>query len=82
MGSEMINHTPDGLKVANGNNPTSQKSVEAILKDSAPIPKGVPQVSGIEFDDYKDRDITVTDLVSSMENMGFQASEHFLPRDL
>lgn len=52
-----------------------QKSTEAVLKDSAPIPDDVPEVGGIDFDDYKDHDMTVTELLLGMENMGFQASE-------
>lgn len=49
-------------------------STDAVLKPSAPIPTGVHEVSGVEFNDYADRDITVADLVSNMTNMGFQAS--------
>ncbi|KAL9073449.1 MAG: hypothetical protein Q9161_002870 [Pseudevernia consocians] len=49
-------------------------STDAVLKPSAPVPTGVHEVSGIEFNDYADRDITVADLVFNMTNMGFQAS--------
>ena len=55
---------------------TPQISTAAILKDSAPVSKDVPQVSGVEFDDYAHRDISVVDLLSGMENMGFQASRY------
>lgn len=62
--------------IANGQ-PNSQAptlSTDAVLKPSAPVPNGVHQVSGIEFNDYADRDITVAEMVSNMTNMGFQAS--------
>lgn len=49
-------------------------STDAVLKPSAPVPTGVHEVSGVEFNDYADRDITVAELVSNMANMGFQAS--------
>lgn len=58
----------------NANNPAPTLSTDAVLKPSAPVPNGVHQVSGIEFNDYTDRDITVAELVSNMTNMGFQAS--------
>ena len=51
------------------------KSTAAILKNSAPVSDGVPQVSGIDFDRHMDQDISVNDLLSGMESMGFQASE-------
>lgn len=61
----------------NSQAPTTQAptlSTDAVLKPSAPVPTDAPQVSGIEFDDYADRDITVAELVSNMSAMGFQAS--------
>ena len=48
-------------------------STDAVLRPSAPVSEDVHEVSGIEFNDYKDRDITVAELVSGMANMGFQA---------
>ena len=57
---------------------TPQKSTAAVLKDSAPVSGDVPQVSGIIFDNYTGKDISVIDLLSGMENMGFQASEYQL----
>ena len=55
---------------------TPQKSTAAVLKDSAPVSDDVPQVRGIEFNDYTGQDISVIDLLSGMENMGFQASKY------
>ena len=49
-------------------------STDAVLKPSAPVPKGVQEVSGVEFNNYKDHDITVAELVSQMTTTGFQAS--------
>ena len=49
-------------------------STDAVLKASAPVPKGVQEVSGVDFNNYKDRDITVAELVSQMTTTGFQAS--------
>ena len=49
-------------------------STDAVLKPSAPVPKGVQEVSGVDFNNYKDRDITVAELVSQMTTTGFQAS--------
>lgn len=66
----------NGHEIAQKHLDNAEKSTEAILKDSAPVPDGVPQVSGVEFDNFNDHDITVLDLLSSMENMGFQASQY------
>ena len=58
----------------NGTAPTV--SHDAVFKPSAPVPEGVPVVSGVEFNDYqsKKQDITAAELVSNMAHMGFQAS--------
>ena len=77
MASDGSTAMGDGQKPAHDTDGTPQKSTKAILKDSAPVPDGVPQVSGIDFDGYEDRDMNVIDLLSSMENMGFQASAYF-----
>ena len=66
----MADATTNG--VPNGRAPT--RSTDAVLKPSDPIAEGVHKVSGIEFNDYKDRDITASELVANMTNMGFQAS--------
>ena len=49
-------------------------STDAVLKPSAPVPEGVQEVSGVDFNKYKDHDITVAELVSQMTTTGFQAS--------
>lgn len=49
-------------------------AADAVLKVSAPLPKDVREVRGIDFDDYKGKDITVGQLVADMGSMGFQAS--------
>jgi deoxyhypusine synthase len=46
----------------------------AVLVPSAPVPDDVRKVRGVDFNDYVDRDITVSELVSNMSTMGFQAS--------
>lgn len=50
------------------------KATDAVLVASDPVAEGVQQVHGIEFNDYHDADITVTELVDGMAKMGFQAS--------
>ena len=49
-------------------------STDAVLKPSAPVAQGIQEVSGVDFNNYKDRDITVAELVSQMTTTGFQAS--------
>ena len=49
-------------------------AADAIHKASAPLPKDSHEVRGIEFDDFKGKDITVSQLVAGMTRMGFQAS--------
>jgi deoxyhypusine synthase len=46
----------------------------AVLKPSESVEENAVKVSGIEFNHYAGRDITVKELVAGMENMGFQAS--------
>ena len=49
-------------------------AVGAVLTPSDAVPEGTPQVRGIEFDAFRNRDITVRELVAGMASMGFQAS--------
>lgn len=49
-------------------------STNAVLKPSAPVPSTVHEVSGVEFDNYTDHDITVAELITNMTNTGFQSS--------
>ena len=46
----------------------------AVLKPSEPVADSAQQVSGVDFNQYANSDITVAELVASMANMGFQAS--------
>lgn len=64
----------------NGQAPTISR--DAVMKASAPIPEGVPEVSGVEWNHYNDHsrngettncDITVHEMVANMASMGFQA---------
>ena len=47
---------------------------ENILGQSADIPEGTPVVSGVDFNNYKHRNITVAELINAMSNTGFSAS--------
>lgn len=47
---------------------------DAVLKPSDPLPHGMTQVEGIDFDRYTDRSITAEELITGMKNMGFQAT--------
>lgn len=58
----------------NGHGPVPASLADAVLKASAPVPDGVEEVRGIEFNDFEGKDITVQNLIAGMANMGFQAS--------
>ncbi|KAL9103095.1 MAG: hypothetical protein Q9163_001835 [Psora crenata] len=47
---------------------------EHVLGSSAEMPEGTPVVSGVEFNDFRDRDITVAEMVEQMTNVGYQAT--------
>jgi deoxyhypusine synthase len=47
---------------------------EAVLVPSEEVPQGAKQVTGIDFNQYGDRDITAAEMVDAMAGMGFQAS--------
>jgi len=49
-------------------------ATEAVLKPSESMPQGSKQVQGIDFDQYRERRMTVEELVTGMANMGFQAT--------
>lgn len=49
-------------------------ATDAVLKASDPVPEGAVAVKGIEFDDYRKRDMSVPELLEGMTRMGFQAS--------
>lgn len=60
-------------EVANGAQAPSDVT-DAVLKPSDPVPDGAMPVKGIEFDDFQDGDISVSELLAGMAQMGFQAS--------
>ncbi|KKZ65427.1 deoxyhypusine synthase [[Emmonsia] crescens] len=47
---------------------------EAVFVTSQPVPEGSRPVTGIDFNKYAGRDITVAELVDGMAGMGFQSS--------
>lgn len=57
---------------ANGAAPSG--ATDAVLKPSDPVPDGAMPVKGLDFNEFKDRDITVAEMVENMAQMGFQAS--------
>ncbi len=50
------------------------KATGAVLKPSAPVAASARPVTGLEFNDYKEKQLTAEDLVRSMGGMGFQAT--------
>ncbi|PYI07772.1 deoxyhypusine synthase [Aspergillus sclerotiicarbonarius CBS 121057] len=58
---------------AAGNAPPSAVT-DAVLVASEPVPEGTQQVSGVDFDRFQGRDITVAEMVDNMKYMGFQGS--------
>ncbi|KAL8720644.1 MAG: hypothetical protein Q9225_002514 [Loekoesia sp. 1 TL-2023] len=49
-------------------------ATDAVLKPSAPVAAGVRVVKGLEFNQYKDKALTVEELVDNMAGIGFQAT--------
>lgn len=47
---------------------------DAVLLESAAVPEGARQVTGIDFDKLDGPDLRVCDLVDAMGGIGFQAS--------
>jgi hypothetical protein len=47
---------------------------DAVLVPSNEMPEGSQKVEELDFNKFAGRDITVDDLISGMNNMGFQAS--------
>jgi deoxyhypusine synthase len=47
---------------------------DAVLVPSNEMPEGAQKVEELDFNKFKGRAITVDDLMSGMNNMGFQAS--------
>lgn len=53
---------------------TDDVARDAVLKPSAPVSSEAVAVHGIDFDQYRDRDVTVNELVAAMATSGFQSS--------
>jgi deoxyhypusine synthase len=49
-------------------------ATDAVLMPSDSMPKEARRVKGVEFDDYRDRKMTVEELIDGMSGMGFQAT--------
>ena len=49
-------------------------ATDAVLVPSDPLPEGIHQVRGVDFDRFQGRDITVAEMVDNMADMGFQGS--------
>ncbi|RAL11181.1 deoxyhypusine synthase [Aspergillus homomorphus CBS 101889] len=47
---------------------------DAVLVASEPVPEGTHKVSGVDFDRFRGRDITVAEMVDNMRYTGFQGS--------
>jgi len=56
----------------NGGAPSG--ATDAVLKPSDPVPEGAVPVQGLDFDNFKGRNVSAAELVESMGRMGFQAS--------
>ena len=51
-----------------------QVATAAVLKPSEDMPEGARKVKGFEFDGHEKEEVTVSELINGMANMGFQAS--------
>ena len=49
-------------------------ATSAVLKPSEPVSANMRQVEGIDFDKHAESELTVSELLAGMANMGFQAS--------
>ncbi|KAI4098602.1 MAG: hypothetical protein L6R37_006396 [Teloschistes peruensis] len=49
-------------------------TADAVLKPSGPISADARVIRGLDFNDYRDKKLTVEDLVENMAGMGFQAT--------
>lgn len=46
----------------------------SVLQSSQPVPDGSHVVSGVDFDQFQGRDITVAEMVDNLAHTGFQGS--------
>ena len=59
----------------NSTNAAPQAATSAVLKPSEPISEGsMRRVDGIDFNKHADKELTASELLAGMANMGFQAS--------
>jgi hypothetical protein len=65
-------HSLHSKMAENGAAPSG--ATDAVLKPSDPVPEGAMPVKGLDFNDFKNVDITAAELVANMAQMGFQAS--------
>ena len=56
-----------------GSSKVPTTATAAVLKPSEPVATGSKTVKGIDFNDFKGRDVTVVELLKHMDVMGFQA---------
>lgn len=54
--------------------PPPSSATDAVLLASQPLPEGIHQVSGVDFDRFQGRDITAAELVDNLMHTGFQGS--------
>lgn len=47
---------------------------DSVLQSSQPVPEGSHVVSGVDFDKFQGRDITVAEMVDNLAYTGFQGS--------
>lgn len=47
---------------------------DSVLQSSQPVPEGSHVVSGVDFDKFQGRDITVAEMVDNLAHTGFQGS--------
>lgn len=71
MSSQIADHGKRAVPVPM---PMPTVAADAVLKPSDPVPHEMPRVKGLEFDDFRERDMTVIELVAGMAGMGFQAT--------
>jgi hypothetical protein len=73
--SNCFNHSFDLLFTANMSHSAVPSSVtDSVLQSSQPVPEGSQVVSGVDFDNFQGRDITVAEMVDNMARTGFQGS--------
>jgi len=65
-------HSLQAKMAENGAAPSG--ATDAVLKPSDPVPEGAMPVKGLDFNDFRNVDITAAELVANMAQMGFQAS--------